>query len=32
MIIDSWLDYVIAIALILTTWSIIYKMLEKRGE
>ena len=30
MIIDSWLDYVIAIGIILTAWTIVYKMLEKK--
>jgi hypothetical protein len=31
MIIDSWLDYALAIAIILTTWTILVKILEK-GE
>ena len=30
MIIDSWLEYFIAIAIILTAWTIVYKMLEKK--
>jgi hypothetical protein len=30
MIIDSWLDYALAIAIILTAWSIVYKMLENK--
>ena len=30
MIIDSWLEYAIAIAIILTTWVIVVKMLEKK--
>ena len=30
MIIDSWLDYALAIAIILTAWTIVYKMLEKK--
>ena len=32
MIIDSWLDYALAIAAILTAWTIVYKMLENRDE
>jgi hypothetical protein len=32
MIINSWLDYFIAIVVILTAWSIVYKMLENRDE
>ena len=32
MIINSWLEYFIAIVVILTTWSIVYKMLEKRND
>ena len=30
MIIDSWLEYALAIAIILTAWTIVYKMLEKK--
>ena len=30
MLMDSWLEYFIAIVVILTTWSIVYKMLEKK--
>ena len=30
MIIDSWLDYALAIAVILTAWTIVYKMLENK--
>jgi hypothetical protein len=30
MIIDSWLDYALAIAIILTAWTIVYKMLENK--
>jgi hypothetical protein len=32
MIIDSWLDYALAIAIILTTWTILVKILENRNE
>ncbi len=32
MIIDSWLDYALAIAIILTAWTIVYKMLENRND
>ena len=30
MIIDSWLDYALAIAVILTAWTIVYKMLDNK--
>jgi len=30
MIIDSWLEYALAIAIILTAWTIVYKLLEKK--
>ena len=30
MLIDSWADYAIAIVLILSVWSFVYKFLEKR--
>ena len=30
MIIDSWLDYALAIAIILTAWTIVYKMLDNK--
>ena len=30
MIIDSWLDYALAIAAILTAWTIVYKMLDDK--
>ena len=30
MIIDSWLEYVIAITVILSAWVIVVKMLEKK--
>ena len=30
MIIDSWLEYALAIAIILTAWTIVYKMLENK--
>jgi len=30
MLIANWLEYFIAIVVILTTWSIVYKMLEKK--
>jgi hypothetical protein len=30
MIIDSWLEYFIAIVVILTAWSIVYKILENK--
>jgi len=30
MIINSWLDYALAIAIILTAWTIVYKMLENK--
>ncbi len=32
MIIDSWLDYVIAIVLILSVWSFIYRSMQKRMD
>jgi hypothetical protein len=32
MIIDSWLDYAITIVLILSVWSIAYKIMENRNS
>lgn len=32
MIIDSWLDYAIAIVLILSVWSAGYKFMEGRNK
>ena len=32
MIIDSWTDYVIAIVLILSVWSFLYKFFEGRNQ
>ena len=30
MLIANWLEYFIAIAIILTAWTIVYKLLEKK--
>ncbi len=32
MIINSWLDYVVALTIILTTWIFLVKILEGRND